>query len=442
MISTGLDAALLKGKRGSQGVAIALNPDGVIAWKAAGCESHTDLGARIMAIRLLLKDQQKRDVGVFIISAYAPVGNAPDDVWDIFFEQLDSCIARKTSNDILVIGTDTNSSMGHAIENDDGPLGNFGLPHVNDSGRRFLSYLSINNLSVMTTAFMKKKYATWIHPRSKKTHQIDHIIVNREMAHRTTDTGVTSPVLDSDHQAVFLKFRVMKRLKKKTEPRQRMINLDYSRLSNPITRTNYCQEVIRNVGTITKPTYTDLTNAVQEASLTSLPKKERAQPKWFQADEKRLLSLIEARNQAMREVFNRRTRSSTERLQWARKALKAAIKDSKDKWIENHCRTLNLHTGTKMAWDSLKALKSGLSKTKRTATRQMKKPDRTICTTSEENAAVFRDHFKLLYEKSPTLDSTVLDSLPQYPIVEGYDHIPSDEELRARHIQIKEQGTR
>ena len=207
------------------------------------------------------------------------------------------------SNDILVIGTDTNSSMGHASENDDGPLGNFGLPHVNDSGRRFLSYLSINNLSVMTTAFMKKKYATWIHPRSKKKHQIDHIIVNREMAHRTTDTGVTSPVLDSDHQAVFLKLRVMKRLKKKTEPRQRMINLDYSRLSNPITRTNYCQEVIRNLGTITKPTYTDLTNAVQEASLTSLPKKERAQPKWFQADEKRLLSLIETRNQAMREVF-------------------------------------------------------------------------------------------------------------------------------------------
>ena len=164
-----------------------------------------------MAIRLLLEDQKKRDVGVFIISTYAPVGNTPDDVWDIFFEQLDNCIARKTSNDILVIGTDTNSGMGHASENYDSLLGNFGLPHVKDSGRRFLSYLS--NLSVMTTAFMKKKYATWIHPRSKKTHQIDHIIVNREMAHRTTDTGVTSPVLDSDHQAVFLKLRVMKRLK-------------------------------------------------------------------------------------------------------------------------------------------------------------------------------------------------------------------------------------
>ena len=69
LITSGLDHAVLKGKRGSQGVAIALSPDGVSAWKAAGGEAHTDFGARVMAVRLLLKDQQNRDVGVFLISA-------------------------------------------------------------------------------------------------------------------------------------------------------------------------------------------------------------------------------------------------------------------------------------------------------------------------------------------------------------------------------------
>ena len=314
-----------------------------------------------------------RDVGVILISAHAPIGNAAEDDWDDYFEQLSSCIARKKTNDILVIGTDSNSSMGCANENDDGPLGTFGLPHVNDSGRRFLTYLSVNNLSVMTTSFMKKKYATWIHPRSKKVHQLDHFIVNKEMSHRITDSGVSSPVIDSDHQAVFLKLRVMKRLKKKTEPRRRMLHLDHSKLSNPTVRANFCQDVIKRLGNETKPTYTVLATAVQEASLTTLPKKERAQPGWFQANGTKLLSLIEARNQAMRDVFKRRIRSSTERLRKARKALKAAIKDSKDKWIENHCKMLNLHTGTKKAWDSLKALKSGLTKTKATVTRQMKK---------------------------------------------------------------------
>ena len=75
--------------------------------------------------------------------------------------------------------------------------------------------------------------------------------------------------------------------------------------------------------------------------------KERAQPGWFQANIKKLQSLIEARNQAMKDVFQRRTRSATKRLQKARKAVKTAIKDSKNRWIESHCKTLNLQTGTK-----------------------------------------------------------------------------------------------
>ena len=52
----------------------------------------------------------------------------------------------------------------------DGPLGCFGLNRVEESGKRFLSYLSINHRAVITTFFKKSRYATWIHPRSKKKH--------------------------------------------------------------------------------------------------------------------------------------------------------------------------------------------------------------------------------------------------------------------------------
>ena len=66
LITSGFDQSTPKGKRGSQGVAIALSPDGTLAWKAAGGETHIDIGARVMAIRLLLMDQQNRDIGVFL----------------------------------------------------------------------------------------------------------------------------------------------------------------------------------------------------------------------------------------------------------------------------------------------------------------------------------------------------------------------------------------
>ena len=45
--------------------------------------------------------------------------------------------------------------MGTASARSDGPLGCFGLNYVNESRKRFLSYLSIKNLAVITTFFKK-----------------------------------------------------------------------------------------------------------------------------------------------------------------------------------------------------------------------------------------------------------------------------------------------
>ena len=166
---------------------------------------------------------------------------------------------KKNHEDILIIGTDTNSSMGLSLDEEDS-IGKFSIPHVNDSGRRFRSYLSINNLSAMSTRFEKKEYATWIHPCGKKKHQIDHFLINKEMAYRVIDAGVTSPLLDSDHQALFVKIRVMKRLKKNVEHRQKMIKLDFSTLSNPMNCNNFCEHIAGKLENMILP-YQDLSDA-------------------------------------------------------------------------------------------------------------------------------------------------------------------------------------
>ena len=267
LITSGLSMTDQLGKRGSQGVAIALNPDGVTAWKAAEYEKHTDLGARVIAIRLLLKDHERRDIGLFLVSAYAPVGKATDSEWDNYLDQLTECISRKNSNDILIIGTDTNSSMGISNDKDD-PIGTFGIAHVNESGKRFRSYLSMNNLYATSTRFKKKEFATWIHPRSKQKHQIDHFLVNREMSHRIMDTGITSCLLDSDHQALSIKVRVMKRLKRKViiDPRQKMLRLDLSGLSKPANQKSFCEHVINKLENEPK-NCNELADAVKKSSL-------------------------------------------------------------------------------------------------------------------------------------------------------------------------------
>ena len=230
----------------------------------------------------------------------------------------------------------------------------------------------------------------------------------------------------------------MKRLQKKIEPRQKTMILDHSRLVENNIREQFCQSVSNKLNDIELPSYVNLANAINESSLELLPKKSKPQPGWFQANEKKLSSLIEARNLALDNCFNKkRTRSSSKRLQTARQALKKAVKTAKNQWIDSHCNTLNKHSGTKSAWDALNSLKRGLTLTKPTATRKMKKPDGTLCINAQENASVFREHFEKLYDRNPRFDPTVLDSLEQLPVQIGYDALPNDDEISRATSRLK-----
>ena len=62
------------------------------------------------------------------------------------------------------------------------------------------------------------------------------------MFHRVTGAELAPQLLDSDHYAIFMKLRIMKRLNKNTQTRSRRLNLDYSILNNPQNRINFCEE--------------------------------------------------------------------------------------------------------------------------------------------------------------------------------------------------------
>ena len=418
-------------RRGSQGVGIILSAAATDAWKAAGSEIHNTYGARVMAVRLLVRDNQGRDVHLFLVSGYAPVGAADNSIWEEYFQNLDECISRKKSDDILIIGCDTNSSMGSA--NDNSSIGSFGLSHMNESGRRFASHLTINNLVAATTCFRKRNYGTWIHPRSKSIHQIDHFITEKQTICRLTDAGVTGQLVDSDHLAIQCKLRIMLRLKKVTPIRQKLALVDYNVLADPLMKETFCKSVLDKIRKSSDDTsmYTRLSGAVQQTA-SQLPKKTTPQPGWFQQAEHELLPLIEKRNSAMKQFHERRSRSNATSLRLCRKAIKSAVLIAKNRWIKSKHNDLNSRsaiTGTKGCWDALKQLRNGLSKTRPSSEKTMKKEDGTLCETAEENAEVFRSHFEKLYGQPPVYDRSVIDLIPQRPVVSGLDHPPDDEEL-------------
>ena len=172
---------------------------------------------------------------------------------------------------------------------------------------------------------------------------------------------------------------------------------------------------------------------MDKAPHETLLKRNRPQPEWFKLNEVSLKSLIEKRNAALPLKISRPTRSSSQRWRKIRKELKSAINTAKNNWITTTCdkidESASSRNGTKECWDTVRILKNGLNRPETSNEKMMRKGDGTRCKSSEENAQVFKEHVKKLYERVPIYDRSVLELLHQEPVISGVDYPPTDEEI-------------
>jgi len=137
-------------------------------------------------------------------------------------------------------------------------------------------------------------------------------LVQKEDFNCFTDSGVVTPLVNSDHKAVICKTDLLS-----TSRRSQIHDKDWANsivmLFVIMTLLKYfvtlLSEIIKTI--LTKNSmYSKLTSAMNDAAPEVLPKKSRPQPDWFAADERNLLNLIGKRNAALATKINRPTRAS------------------------------------------------------------------------------------------------------------------------------------
>jgi hypothetical protein len=442
--------------RGSAGVALVLSRSATAAWQAAGSIVHNDLGPRVIAAPMLAQDARtRRPLGTYLVSSYAPTSDATVVEWDTYYSALATAVARMPSGYVLVICSDANASIGRATpdSNRNGAVGPHGLDHVNASGRRLRSFLELHQLAALASFFWKRHYGTWMHPRSKLLHQLDHIFVARSDVHRFTDAGSRpGQLIDSDHRAVGCKLRITTGFQRKPDQRARLARLDYTSLYQESEQQAFARAVVDHLLpslpspplpspppaspppiTLSTP-YSALADALRSTALALLPKRARSTPSWFAAQADRLRLLIRARNTAFDARHQQPDGGTAERLQRARSMLQAAVRDAKSTWISSQCQRVNegivSARGSKAAWDTVSLLRAGLQGVvRRSAPAKMRKSDGTLASTPEENAGVFAEHFTELYGVTQPFDPSVLDQLPQRAVFPGIDGDPTDKEI-------------
>ena len=136
MLCNGVSAGAARG-----GVSVAMGPEAVGAWIAAGT-SVLYFGPRIFAGEFKLPDCKNREMVVRFVSAYAPVSTSSQKVRNAYLDDLQKCVTSCNDEEVLSIATNASASMGTRSDHDQ-VLGPFGISKQHSAGHLFWIFVRL-----------------------------------------------------------------------------------------------------------------------------------------------------------------------------------------------------------------------------------------------------------------------------------------------------------
>ena len=134
-----------------------------------------------MSSRLLCARLAHRHGHLSVIVAYAPTEASDDADKDTFYQQLQSLTSAIPPHDITVILGDLNAVSGTARQGFESVVGNYGSGTANNNSTRLLSLCAANRLSILGSWFSRKDIHrhTWVSNDGHTRKELDHIITNK-----------------------------------------------------------------------------------------------------------------------------------------------------------------------------------------------------------------------------------------------------------------------
>ena len=435
------------------GVALVLSPQATRAWGRMG-QPITRHGPRILSVRLKLVDKHAHRRYVTLVSAYAPHSGRSQSDRDAFHLSLQECISACPSSDILVIGSDTNASVGVRCETSpDRVRGPNGIPHVNDAGATLHDLLSMNDLCLPTTFFQKKmaRYRTWTNFRSGLPHQIDHFIVKRRDLIRVHDAVTIDSGVDSDHKALQLRLNLEMFCPKASAHRIKY-NINRDLLNDPAVASAFTTSVVdacRTGSGVSPPSaedrYTTMLEAMKRAEKAHLMSPDDRRPSWYRADKETLNRLVSTRNTCRRTLnddpLSQPAKGAYRR---ARNRLKRQVRRAKANWITSVADDINEMRNVgggrltpRQTWKCVRTLAKGPRTVTALHPMSLKKATGEKCQTPEENRETMVGFLRGLYSKTATFDPAAVTALPQRKVQKWMDRTPTLEEITRATNKLK-----
>ena len=115
-----------------------------------------------------------------------------DDSKEIFYEALTTSVRQVPCEDKLMILGDFNARVGCDVMSWPTVLGHHGKGACNSNGELLLSFCAEQQMTVSNTLFQMpdKWFYSWQHPRSKRYHLLDYVLVRQSDIQDITSTRI------------------------------------------------------------------------------------------------------------------------------------------------------------------------------------------------------------------------------------------------------------
>ncbi|CAM4530308.1 unnamed protein product [Leuciscus chuanchicus] len=251
---------------------------------------------------------------------------------------------------------------------------------------------------------------TWCHPRSKRWHQLDHVLLKREHLKEVTHCrSLHSADCDTDHALLRCKLRMVPNKFHHARPKPTP-RLDVSATYVPASQHAF-QELLAS-SFDSSPPNADITAAWQhfhsattKAAFSIFGKRSRSQPDWFKTHASLLLPAIDSKRSARLSSLQHNTHSN-----------KAALKQA--------CRSVQRVTRTAMQayWSTLcDRIES-----------------RELLTDLESQLVRWAEHYSLLYAQPVTANTLAITAaVPELPPMSDLDADITIEEVKSAIKALK-----
>ena len=300
-------------------------------------EAPKGVSERLMTLRICMAGNRY----ITIINVYAPTMTYPDQEKEAFYSQLHGIIANVPATDKLVLLGDFNARVGSDYNTWSPALGKFGKGKQNSNGELLTCLCSELELAITNTYFMQpdNHYYSWTHPRSKRSHLLDYIIVRRKDLQEVRYTrAMRGPDCHTDHYLVCssLGLSIKPMYHKQKTLRKRKLNTTY--LKDEEYREKLAEATTAALRTCTNETsspdemWAELREATFEAAVEVLGYTKRPNADWFNENDQAIKKNIEERNQALTAKLSNPSASNQEKLRKARSNLQRNLREMENDW--------------------------------------------------------------------------------------------------------------